>query len=212
MIRHVFQFIALIMVFSLLQSCFNEEEQMVAFLEPDGSVMLLIYKHNVYSTEKTPSKRIKEERVLLDHLLDERDIPLMKALSDMGANHVHIQVIRDTVPYEYLVKAQFDSFEDFFEALSADQKLSTDVDVRLEEHVRSITITREESPQVDSKPDKAVDDEKVLLIIANAYDLETTGLRRQGDNGVILNPALVSSVSIRWKMKPRLDKPKVKQK
>lgn len=212
MIRHVFQFIALIMVFSLLQSCFNEEEQMVAFLEPDGSVMLLIYKHNVYSTEKTPSKRIKEERVLLDHLLDERDIHLMKALSDMGANHVHIQVIRDTVPYEYLVKAQFDSFEDFFEALSADQKLSTDVDVRLEEHVRSITITREESPQVDSKPDKAVDDEKVLLIIANAYDLETTGLRRQGDNGVILNPALVSSVSIRWKMKPRLDKPKVKQK
>ena len=185
---------------------------MVAFLEPDGSVMLLIYKHNVYSTEKTPSKRIKEERVLLDHLLDERDIHLMKALSDMGANHVHIQVIRDTVPYEYLVKAQFDSFEDFFEALSADQKLSTDVDVRLEEHVRSITITREESPQVDSKPDKAVDDEKVLLIIANAYDLETTGLRRQGDNGVILNPALVSSVSIRWKMKPRLDKPKVKQK
>jgi hypothetical protein len=212
MIRRIFQLISLIMIFSLLQSCFNEEEQMIAFLEPDGSVMLLIYKHNVYSTEKTPSKRIKEERVLLDHLLDERDIPLMKALFDMGADHVHIQVIRDTVPYEYLVKAQFDSFEDFFEALSADQKLSTDVDVRLEEQVRSITITREESPQVDSKSDKAVDDEKVLLIIANAYDLKTTGLRQQGDNGVILNPALVSSVSIRWKMKPTSDKPKVKQK
>jgi len=64
-------------MFLLIPGCFNEEEQMIAFLESDGSVMFLIYKHNVYSIEKKPSKRIKEERELLDRLMDERDIPLI---------------------------------------------------------------------------------------------------------------------------------------
>lgn len=209
MVRRVLQIAALIVLFLLIPACFNEEEQMVAFLEPDGSVMFLIYKHNVYSTEKKPSKRIKEERELLDRLLDERDIPLIKALYDMGANHVHIQVIRETVPYEYLVKAQFDSFEDFFEALAPDNGLDFDIDVRLEGKLRSITITREDSSALNPESGKPADEEEILLIIADAFDVESTGLRQQGENGVVLNPALISSVSIHWKMKPVLDKPKV---
>jgi len=128
----------------------------------------------------------------------------------MGADHVHIQVIRETVPYEYLVKAQFDSFEDFFEALAPDDDLDLDIDVRLEGTTRSITITREDSPALSSKSDKPDDKEEILLIIADGFDVESTGLRQQGANGVVLNPALISSVSIRWKMKPKIDKPQVK--
>ena len=80
MVRRALQLGTLILMFLLIPGCFNEEKQMIAFLEPDGSVMLLIYKHNVYSTEKTPSKRIKEERDLLDRLMDGRDIPLIKGI------------------------------------------------------------------------------------------------------------------------------------
>ena len=141
---------------------------MIAFLESDGSVMFLIYKHNVYSIEKKPSKRIKEERELLGRLMDERDIPLIKTLYDMGADHVHIQVIRETVPYEYLVKAQFDSFEDFFEALAPDDDLDLDIDVRLEGTTRSITITREDSPALSSKSDKP--DDKEIYSRRNSVD------------------------------------------
>ncbi|NOY23341.1 MAG: hypothetical protein GXO70_07510 [Acidobacteria bacterium] len=210
--KRVIQLTILMSLVFFIPACFNEEQQIIAFLEPDGSVMLLIYKHNVYSTEKTPSKRIKEEKVLLDRLLEERDIPLIKTLYDMGSDHVHIQVIRDTVPYEYLVKAQFDSFEDFFEALAPDDDLNLDIDVRLEGRSRSITITREASPALSSKSDKPNDKEEILFIIADAFDVESTGLRQQGENGVVLNPALISSVSIRWKMKPTSDKPHAKPK
>jgi len=188
---------------AFLAGCFNEEITMTAYLETDGSVTLQVRWENVYSTEKDAAKRVKEEKALLQKLLDNRDIPMVQHFYDLGADDVTVIVLRDSVPYSYVITGRFDSLDDFLNIMGNGEPGNFDVEAKLTGAKRYVAIR----PAVtftdyrgEEKKDKT---EQVRLIIADALIEKAEGLRRIGDNGVILTDAdLRHPVRVTWTMRP----------
>ncbi len=183
-----------------LCGCFNEEIALTAYLETDGSVTLHALVENVFSMEKDPAKRLKAEREMGERILEEREIMLKDLMNEQGARRTRVIALRKTVPYAYLVVAEFDSLSAFLDMLGGDEFRFT-VEMKLEGPERWLKISPESFK--NEAPDESVvedDDMPVRLIIVDTVDITSDHLRHSGDNGVILDAnSLKKPFEIKWK-------------
>ncbi len=186
------------MALLVMPACFNEEMDLTAYLETDGSVTLQIDVQNVYSLEKSPLKRTKEEHTLREHLLNEEDVPYMDMLYNGGAESVSVVILRDQIPFHYVIRARFSDLDDFLNMLVEDPHYF-DVDISLTEQKCWLTITPSGLGTDLNKPGESDDDLEIRLIIANASKIITQSLPHEGTNSVILTPAhLREPIRIEW--------------
>lgn len=196
--KHTFLLLTLLLL--PLCACFNEEIALTAYLETDGSVTLHALVENVFSTEKDPAKRLKAEREMGERILEERDIMLKDLMNEQGARRTRVITLRETVPYSYLVVAEFDSVTAFLDMLGGDE-VRFSVEMKLEGPERWLKIFPE-SFQTEAPDESAVEDDDmpVRLIIVDTVDITSDRLRHSGDNGVILDAeSLKKACEIKWK-------------
>jgi len=191
--------IVLIVLLLVATGCFNEEMTFTAYLETDGSVTFQAFVENVYSVEKEPAKRAAEEAQLKENLLSERDIMLSEHLMEGGARRVSVSIIRDRVPYAYMVEAEFDSMEKFLEMLGGEASHFTVERGRKED--RNWIRIYPDSFRAHDKNEGMLEDEDTIirLIIVDTIDVTSDTLRHVGENGVILSAhALENQCEITW--------------
>lgn len=198
----------LISLLLFLTGCFNEEMDLTAYLETDGSVTLHINVQNVYSLEKNATKRIKAEQSMLDRLLNEERVPYMDLLYNGGAESVSVTVLREDVPYHYLIRARFYDLEDFLNMLVEDEH-GFDVDMSLEGRKRWASITPSGLDIEMDDTAESDDDLDIRLIIADAAKIQTDQLPYRGTNSVMLTAgALRHPIRIEWTVRRKPDEPR----
>lgn len=198
------KFIILLSFIISLTSCFNEEATYTAYLEKDGTVALNAYVENVYSTEEDKEKRTLEEKKLLNNLIEETNIPLVKILEEKGAEKIKIILIHKTLPYAYVIKAEFDDFEEFLGLFTNENNnLSFDVDVNIGKKNGYIKISNSEfnvanGKKTENKKNLNKNDEEIRVFVSEAYNMKSDTLATSGENSFILNSSIFENGMITW--------------
>jgi len=201
----------LLMIISLMTACFNEENRYIAYLEKDGTIIFTAYVENVYSIEESQNKRKKQEKQLLSDLNEETNIPLLKLLEENGAENTKIIIIHETIPFAYVIKTEFDSFEEFLGIFTNDNNnLSFDVDVNINKKTGEIKIKNSEfNSTVNTKTnEKKNDEEEIRVFISGGYNIHSDKLTTTGENSFILNSTIFENATITWNYEKKKKKKK----
>ena len=121
-----------------------------------------------------------------------------------GARRVSVSVIRDRVPFAYMVEAEFDSMEKFLEMLGGETSHFT-VERGNKGDKNWIRIYPDSFKAHDKNEGMLEDEDTMIrLIIVDTVDVSSDTLRHVGENGVILSAhALEKQCEITWELRKK---------